>query len=249
MTNIFKELFDFFYHHFPDHSLILYLFPITLFLSVLYLRIAGYLRVKKNWRVGFTRKLFHFLVFSTAVVYKFYFSIPGVFILGWAVTAVVFYALWKGEKSVGFKALARPKDAPYEKRYIIYPYLATFAGGVVVNMFFEPPAVMAAFLVAGLGDAIGEPVGTLWGKHPYKVPSWGGISSVRTLEGSSAVYLVCFLSMFYVAYMHGVDVSFWVVMAAAVIPALVEAISPHGWDNFTLQLSGAISFEYILMAT
>lgn len=202
--------------------------------------------MKKNWSVGFSRKLFHFLVFSTAVVYKFYFSIPGVFILGWAVTAVVFHALWKGENSDGFKALARPKDAPYEKRYIVYPYLATFAGGVVVNMLFEPSAVMAAFLVAGVGDAIGEPVGTFWGKHPYKVPSWGGISSTRTIEGSSAVFVVCFLSIYYVAYLQGLNVPFWIIMAVAMIPALVEAVSPHGWDNFTLQLSGAISFMLLL---
>jgi len=38
----------------------------------------------------------------------------------------------------------------------------------------------------GWGDAVGEPVGTRFGRHPYRVPSLAGVPATRTLEGSLA---------------------------------------------------------------
>lgn len=237
---------QFFIDYFPSFSEILKLFPICLALAIAYISLTGWLRKNKGWRVGYSRKTFHFLVFITASIFQVKFGIPGVFILGWAVTAVVLFTLWKGNGFSWYEALARPNDEPYRSRYIIYPYLATFAGGVVANMFFDTPAVMAAYLVAGLGDAIGEPVGTRWGKHQYPVLSWGGISGKRSFEGSFAVFLICALAYGFTLWNFNSPILYINIILAAFISAIIEGVSPHGWDNFTSQLGGAVCFSLLL---
>lgn len=239
---------SFFVRNFPSFSQIIILFPICLILAIVYISVAGWLRINCVWRVGYSRKTFHFLVFITASLFQIKFGIPGVFILGWAVSAIVLFTLWKGQGFFWYEALARPNDAPYRSRYIVYPYLATFAGGVVVNMFFETPAVMAAYLVAGLGDAIGEPIGTRWGKHTYPVFSWGGLSGTRSFEGSFAVFIVCAIVYGFTLWQFSLPFQWTHLTLAALISAVIEGISPHGWDNFTAQLGGAMIFSLLLAA-
>ena len=239
---------QFFIDYFPSLSQILKLFPVCFVLAISYISIAAWLRIKKEWRVGYSRKTFHFLVFITASIFQVKYGIPGVFILGWAVTAIVLFTLWKGNGFSWYEALARPNDEPYRSRYIIYPYLATFAGGVVANMFFDTPAVMAAYLVAGLGDAIGEPVGTRWGKHQYPVFSWGGMSGNRSFEGSFAVFIVCALAYSFTLWQFDLPFIWTYILIAALISAIIEGLSPHGWDNFTAQLGGAVIFCLFLAA-
>ena len=62
-----------------------------------------------------------------------------------------------------YEALAREQDA-YRTYYIVIPFFATMIGGIASNVFFGPIAAIG-YLVGGLGDAAGEPVGTRWGRH------------------------------------------------------------------------------------
>ena len=94
-------------------------------------------------------------------------------------------------------------------------------------------------MVTGWGDAVGEPVGTRWGKHRYRVPSLAGVVATRSLEGSAAVLLAgtaaAALALFGMGY--GASVSIGVGAACGASGAAVEAISNHGLDNLTVQVA------------
>lgn len=110
---------------------------------------------------------------------------------------------------------------------------------MVANVWFGPLAI-AGYLVTGMGDAIGEPAGTRFGRHPYRVWSLSAVKATRTLEGSLAVFLVSFLALWLTVLLFpGLGHNpLWLfrIAAIAVISAAVEAVTPHGWDNLTMQV-------------
>ena len=213
--------------------------PAGLFWAAACLMTAGYLKTRKAWKTGYSRKLFHFLIFGTVVVVSRVWGTSGVCLFGGVTTLVIAYALFKGEGHFMYEAMAREKNAPHRTRFIVAPYLATLVGGVLANVYF-PQTVLFGYLVAGLGDAIAEPVGTRFGVHRYRVPSIGGPRSERSLEGSCtglAVSLVSLLlclvlSPCFMLSGHTVLIVAWI----ALVSTVAEAVSPHGWDNAVLQV-------------
>ena len=199
---------------------------------------AGWLQ-RRGARTGYTRKVFHFLIFSTVAVLEWRLGTPAVCLFGAACTVAVFTAAWLGPGHVLYDAIARPDDAPHRTLFVVVPYFATLIGGVASNLAFGPVAV-AGYLVTGLGDAIGEPVGTMFGAHRYRVRSLSSVPATRTLEGSAAVFLMSAAALLVAA---GVSPEITLghfaagkVLAIATASAAVEAVSPHGWDNLTMQI-------------
>lgn len=240
---------DFFFGaNFPSLKQIMLLLPLMLLYVVAVFEVTERCRVRWSWKVGYTRKSFHFAIFFMAGLIQWLVGISGVFILGWAVTLVLSYLLLNSQKSTYYYLLARPQDEPHATRYIIYPYLATFIGGVTTNVFFLPMAAITGYLVAGMGDAIGEPVGAKWGRHKYPVFNFGSpVKSYRSLEGSCSVFLACLLVFALVLYVFGYELVLWKIIIAALIAAIVEGVSPHGWDNFTIQIIGAVLIQHFIL--
>jgi phytol kinase len=203
---------------------------------------------RKGIRTPYTRKLFHFVIFSLAGILQYYYGLHAVSLLGSIVFILVVVAVMFGKRWWFFKALARETDAPHEKKFIILPLLATATGGIISNIFF-PGTAYIGYFVGGWGDAIGEPVGSKWGKHKYTVPTLFGISATRSIEGSTAVMLlstaiatVCLLQITTFAWplclLYGAICG----LAAAV----VESISSHGLDNLTIQVCAAGLLNYMI---
>jgi phytol kinase len=199
---------------------------------------AGRLQ-RRGARTGFTRKVFHFLIFATAAALEWRLGTPAVCLFGAACTAAVFTAVWLGPGSLLYEAIARPKDAPHRTLFVLVPYFATLLGGVAANVLFGPVAV-AGYLVTGLGDAIGEPVGTMFGTHTYRVRSLSSVPATRSLEGSAAVFVMSAVAMLLAAAVSPqitlAESGLVKVLAIAAASAAVEAASPHGWDNLTMQI-------------
>lgn len=242
-------VFDFFYSNIPPFEFIVWFFPISLTFAFIALFLAGWLKKNKNWRTGYSRKLFHFIIFFAASAIQLKFKLGGLFVFGWGVSAILIYTIYKGKPHILYEALAREKDIPKQTYFIIMPYLATLFGGLASNFFFPPLCAMAGYLITGLADAVAEPIGTKWGKHRYKVPSASGVASFRSYEGSLAVFVASIICI-------GISVMFidittlnYIIPKIAIIGiviTLVEAISPHGWDNFTTQFGGAFLFYFII---
>ena len=202
----------------------------------------GEIRNRFKWHTGYTRKCFHFAIFTAAAVIQLIWSLPGVMLFGILVSVFVVWACIRGDRSRFYQAIARPKDAPRQTLFIVLPLISTALGGFLSAALFHEYAVYG-YLVTGWGDAAAEPVGTRWGKHTYRVPSLGGIRAVRSLEGSVSVLLTgfaacCLPGIFLSLNVH--KVLFTAIICAAA-GTLIESVSNHGLDNLTIQIgvSGA----------
>ena len=229
----------FFVQNFPSWKDIAVGGPLGLAWSYAALWFAGTLK-RNGMRTGYTRKVFHFLIFGIVAALEWRLGTPAVCLFGGMCTLVIFFAVWRGSGNLLYEALAREKDEPHRSFFILVPYFATLAGGLVGNMLFGRIAV-AGYLVAGLGDAIGEPVGTMFGKCHYSVPSLSSVPATRTLEGSTAVFVMSAIALWLAAALSPhitlaeLGVPKLLLIAAAC--TLVEAGSPHGWDNATMQIA------------
>lgn len=246
--SVFDSVLNFFFgENFPDILLIAWLLPVLLILVVLILELDFLFKKRWDWKVGYSRKFFHFFIFSLSGIIQYLYGVGGVFILGWSVSFHLLHIIVLGTRSRYYHLLGRPEDAPQTTKLIIFPYLATFLGGVFNNIIFGPAAVIAGYLVVGLGDAVGEPVGTRWGRHRYPVINLGrGVKTTRSWEGSLAVFLVCILSFVMVMVSYDYPLEMHKIIIAALLAAIIEGISPHGWDNFTSQVTGAILMHFLL---
>jgi len=234
----------------PTGNEILLAGPLFLLWAIFSLWLAGWLKVKRGFKTGYSRKVFHFLIFASAAVVQTFFSLRILCLFGAMVSLVIFFALVQGEGHALYEAIAREKDAPHRTYFILVPYLATLIGGIVSNIYFSQMAVVG-YLVTGLGDAIAEPVGTRFGKHEYTVPSFKGVKSTRSVEGSLAVFLASLaaivLSLLLIDTPHVFPGNQLLrITALAVTCTVVEAISPHGWDNATMQIIPAYLAGLIL---
>lgn len=230
---------QFFITNFPSPLEILLGGPPALIWAYGSLYLAGWLKRHRHLPTGYTRKIFHFLIFGAAACIQWQWGLRGVCLFGGMTSLVIFYAVWQGEGHLLYEAIAREKDAPRRTYFILIPYVATLVGGIASNLLFGP-AAMVGYLVTGLADAIAEPVGTRFGKHLYRVPSLKAVPATRSLEGSLAVWLASLgalaLGVWMLPAPSVTDFPWTAFPAIATLCTLVEAVSPHGWDNTTLQL-------------
>ena len=243
MTDSLQKMLGFLIDNIPDVGTLALAGPPALAWAAACLMLAGHLKRHAKWQTGYTRKLFHFLVFGTVVIVHSIWGTRGVCLFGGMTSAVIAYAVIRGPGHLLYEAMAREKDEPRRTYYIIVPYLSTLLGGLATNLFFPATAVFG-YLVAGVGDAAAEPIGTRFGRHPYRVPAFGGVRAIRTLEGSAAVLVSSALSLAVYLALKGQPQlswnSLWAVAAIALVATPVEAVSPHGWDNTTMQIVPAL---------
>jgi phytol kinase len=212
---------------------ILFCGPLGLLWSYCCLSFAARLKTAYGLRTGYTRKIFHCLIFVSVVLVQVLWGFFAVCLFGSMATVVIAYAVWRGTGHPFYEALAREQDRPHRTYYIVVPYFATMIGGLTSSFVFGPLALMG-YLVGGLGDAAGEPVGTRWGRHLY------GKTQTRSYEGSLGVLIVSLVALLIgIALTPELHFNFRTMISLPVIAiacALVEAISPHGWDNTPMQI-------------
>ena len=221
----------------PGLKMIILLTPFCLVYTYISASLAGWLRLVRGVRVGYTRKVFHFLIFTMACIVQAIGGVQGTVLFGSIVCCCVMYAMFRGDGFGFYEAMARSSDTPHRTLYIFVPMVTTALGGVIANIFFQPVA-MIGYLVGGWGDAVGEPVGAKWGKHKYKVFSMMGVPATRSIEGSAAVMTAAFLAAFAGLMLLGAPLGLAVSVSVicALAACLTEALSTHGLDNLTVQV-------------
>lgn len=237
-----EQLVTFIQSNTPPIRTILTLGPLFLAWAYGCLAFAAYLKSRRALKTGYTRKTFHVLTFLTAATLQQTAGLPLVCLFGAMTTLVLAYTLFRGAGHPMYEAIAREKDEPYRTYYIVVPYLATLAGGVAGNIWFGPAALIG-YLVGGLGDAAGEPVGARWGRRRYIVPTLSPVKTTRTIEGSIGVFIASVVAvvvgMLLAPGFTFKPQSLVAIPVVALACTLVEAISPHGWDNAAMQLGPA----------
>ena len=224
---------------FPEPQVIAVVAPITIICIFLFLYCSGTLKLTYKIKTNYTRKLFHILVFTLAGIIGFFFNFQAVMLYGGITALIVIYVLYLSSGNLLFEGIGREQDEPHRAFYIGVPFITTAIAGLLNNYLFLEFALVG-YLVAGWGDAIGEPVGVRFGKHRYKVPSLRNVPCERSLEGSLAILVMSAVGTG-VALILIADVSWALLIMAAIISgfatSLVEAVSPHGIDNFPTQVA------------
>jgi phytol kinase len=197
-------------------------------------------------RVAYTRKVFHVLIFSAAASVHVAWGLPGTNVYGSVVAVLVLGALWAGDGNPFYEALARESDRPHRSLFIFVPLVMTALGGVVSAVLAGPQASVG-YLVAGWGDAVGEPVGSRWGRHRYRVPSLAGVPAERSWEGSLAVFLASWAAAAVALASLGAGQGLVLVaLACAAAATSVEALSNHGLDNLTVQVTASVVAAWLI---
>lgn len=243
------HLWDLFLSSLPGPRMLLSLAPPLTVFAAAAAAFVGHLRLARGVRAPYTRKIFHFLVFTAAGLSQEIWGLPAVTLLGSIVTLSVLYAVRRGPGFPFYEAMARPSDEPRRSFFIVVPLATTALGGIASNILF-PSFAHIGYLVCGWGDAVGEPAGVRWGRHQYRVPSLGGVPATRSLEGSLAVFLAgsaaAAAGLMFSGFAPRVALQSGLVCGLA--GAAVEAISHHGLDNLTVQVAASAA-AYLALVT
>ncbi len=228
----------------PDTFDFLATFPLAFLYAFAVAQFAAWLKLRWHWKTNYSRKVFHIFVFTAAFVIGVLEPVHRVAAFGaGSGVFILMISAWPEHPwlSSMYRALAREQDEPHRTYHLLAPFAATAFGGIATGMLF-PGFYQAGYLVAGLGDAAGEPIGVRFGKHKYRVPTLSSVKCFRSLEGSGAVLLASFAAA--ALALHGLHYTTTEVLAgaigAAICAALTEALSPHGWDNLTTQLAACL---------
>ncbi len=124
--------------------------------------LAGWLKLRRGWPTGYTRKVFHFFIFGTAAALQVWKGTPAVCLFGAMTSLLIFYAVFRGDGHPPYEGLAREKDAPQRTSDIVSSHFATLPGGIASRMFFGE-ASLSGFLVTALAAVVADPLGIRWG--------------------------------------------------------------------------------------
>ncbi|MEL6161066.1 MAG: hypothetical protein AAFQ40_00465 [Cyanobacteria bacterium J06623_5] len=95
------------------------------------------------------------------------------------------------------------------------------------------------FLPLTVGDALGELIGTTWGKQKLYV--WGiGQINRKSLLGTSAVFLGSLIPLLIVTYLNHLPLPWWILaLTISAATTLIELAAPRGTDNFFIPVGNA----------
>ena len=201
--------------------------------------------MKLGLRTGYTRKVFHVLIFSSAVLVQATGGFLAVCLFGSMVSIVVGHAVVAGPGDILYEAIARERDGSRRTQLVIIPYFATLIGGLTSSVLFGPLAIVG-YLVGGLGDAAGEPIGTRWGRHYFTTNG-----STKTFEGSIGVVITSIVALIIATVIrpefHFDLRALILIPLIAVVCGFVEAFSPRGWDNVPMQIVPTVMATLLLV--
>jgi dolichol kinase len=105
------------------------------------------------------------------------------------------------------------------------------------NLLFFPAFV---FLPLTIGDALGEIIGTIWGKQKLRV--WGiGQINRKSLLGTMAVFLGSLLPLMFIVVSASLSLKWWVLcFCVAITTTVIELIAPRSTDNFFIPVGNAL---------
>ena len=124
--------------------------------------------------------------------------------------------------------------------------LWTFPLGVIVTYLLfwnveERSAVLAGCAALAFADPVAAVVGTRLGQRRFHPLGHG-----RTLEGSLAFFIVAAVAVAWIAAGRSEGVTPWrLAIGCAAAGAVVEAISPPGWDNLGVPVSVAAAYAWL----
>ncbi|GAA1440604.1 hypothetical protein [Nocardiopsis tropica] len=213
--------------------------------------VATYLRTRRGWRDGYTRKFNHFgHAVCAAPTIGF---LPEPHLVPTVAVATVGVAVMYGWSALTrlpvirgiVQGSLRDRDKPHGRFFFFLPLLTGNVAMVLCFALFPAEAARAAILAVAVGDGLAEPVGLRFGSRTtYKVRDlvfrrW----NTKSIHGNATVFLAAAGTSTWTLWgafapAPLMAVSAVLIFAAAV--ALVEALSPRGLDNMNIFLGGSL---------
>ncbi len=137
---------------------------------------------------------------------------------------------------LSFRAYDRPEDRPYTMIWHITQLLAVTILLVPMSQYFAAKGMWPLFLIAacsvGLGDGLAEPIGRIYGKKKYKVKAlFTRREYTRSYVGSACVAFFTVVGILFSANFLSVNELLILLAVLPITMVIVEAKSPHTWDN------------------
>ena len=231
---------------------------LTKYISIFIIQLVCGLLVKlKNIKTNYTRTIMHISYFIIPQLLD-TLIIPfdkTIYTELWNITIIYILLLLMLDKirnkfnifKIMYSAIDRPEDRPYTNFWFItqlsvsLPIIMGFS--VLFSSFNSNYLIFIPIYILAFGDGLAEPIGTKFGKNKYKVKGFlVNETYTRSIEGSLCVYFVSLISILgYYTYFSKASLTFCLTTVPYLL-TLVEAFSPHTWDNPLILLSG-----YILM--
>lgn len=185
------------------------------------------------------RKLLHFILLGSLLVWTFAFS------TWWlaALTAVIFSiavfpVLALGERLKGYSEfLTERKSGELKNSLLLVFFMFAAVIAVCWGWLNDRLLALACIYAWGIGDAAAALIGKRFGKHSVK---WKGLDGKKSAEGTVAMFTVSFLSVLTILLVRGGLAWYGYLVAAlvtAAVSALVELYTRNGMDTVSCPLS------------
>jgi len=204
--------------------------------------LAGRLNIHPAVPRGVSRKLLHAMIGNLPFIMPYFTDSLFPFLVASPFIAVTYlvspYSPWPGF-ATRMRGLSGITEEGHGTGLILY---AVSYSALALLYGKRPYIVAAGVLPMAYGDSAAALVGTRMGKRRYR------LVTEKSIEGSLAIFSASLLSLVFSGlyfsglYLFPVGEKLLSFLAVSVIVTLVEAVSPRGFDNLGVPLSGALTY-------
>ena len=188
------------------------------------------------------RKILHFILLGAYIPLVFAFEtwwMAAIFAI--ALIIILFPALSVAGKVPMFSSFVNErKKGEFKSSMVLAVGMMAFSVIVCWGIFADKYLVLASIYAWGIGDALAALVGKRFGKHKIK---WKLADGKKSVEGSLAMFLCSFISVFIVLLLRGgigMPMCFLIALLAAVACTIAELCAKDGLDTVICPISAMI---------
>ena len=188
------------------------------------------------------RKILHFILLGAYIPLVFAFEkwwMSTIFSL--SLILILFPALFFAEKIPMFSSFVNErKKGEFKSSMVLAVGMMAFSVAVCWGIFGDRYLVLASIYAWGIGDALAALIGKRFGKHKIK---WKLADGKKSLEGSAAMFLCAWISVFSVLLLRGgMSAAMCAVIAllAALVCTVAEMCTKNGLDTVICPVSAML---------
>ena len=188
------------------------------------------------------RKILHFILLGAYIPLVFAFDKWWMAtIFSTSLILILFPALFFAEKIPMFSSFMNErKKGEFKSSMVFAVGMMAFSTAICWGMFGDKYLVLASIYAWGIGDALAALVGKRFGRHKIK---WILADGKKSVEGSVAMFLCAFISVFSVLlFRGGIGIAMCAVIAvlAAFVCTITEMCTKNGLDTVVCPVSAMV---------
>ena len=188
------------------------------------------------------RKILHFILLGAYIPLVFAFDKWWMAtIFSTSLILILFPALFFAEKIPMFSSFMNERKKGEFKNSMVFAVgMMAFSTAICWGMFGDKYLVLASIYAWGIGDALAALIGKRFGKHKI---NWKLADGKKSIEGSLAMFLCAFASVFSVLFCRGgIGIAMCAVIAvlAAFVCTITEMCTKNGLDTVICPISAMV---------